>query len=57
VVQLAELHKQTVVEYAPDSDQARIYRELADSILENRLLTIPIPLETDQLEALALAYI
>jgi nitrogenase iron protein NifH len=57
VVQLAELHKQTVVEYAPESEQARIYRTLASSILDNQSLTIPIPLETDQLEALALAYI
>ncbi|MDD1673339.1 MAG: Ni-sirohydrochlorin a,c-diamide reductive cyclase ATP-dependent reductase subunit [Methanomicrobiales archaeon] len=57
MVQLAELHKQTVFEYAPTSKQAQIYRTLAVSILENGSLTIPIPLETDQLETLALAYI
>jgi nitrogenase iron protein subunit NifH (EC 1.18.6.1) len=57
VVQLAELHKQTVVEYAPESEHAQIYRKLATTILEKRSLTIPTPLETDSLEALALAYI
>jgi len=54
IVQLAELHKMPVVEYAPDSAQAAKYRELAATVLENRHLDIPTPLEMDQLEALAL---
>lgn len=56
VVQLAELHKQTVVEYAPDSKQATIYRELASAILDNKELTIPTPLDVEHLEALALQF-
>ncbi len=56
IVQLAELHKQPVVEYAPDSAQAGTYRELARLLLENKRLDIPTPLEMDELEALALEY-
>ena len=56
IVQLAELHKQPVVEYAADSNQAVKYRDLAEAILKNRRMDIPTPLEMDELEALALEY-
>jgi nitrogenase iron protein NifH len=57
VVQLAELHKQTVIEYAPDSAQAERYRTLASKVMENVTFTIPTPLEIDELESLALEYL
>jgi nitrogenase iron protein NifH len=57
IVQISELHKQTVVEYAPDSLQATVYRTLAQEILDTLTTTIPTPLETDQLETLAMAYL
>jgi nitrogenase iron protein NifH len=56
-VQLAELHKQTVIEYAPESAQADVYRRLATDIIANQRLSIPTPLEMDELESLGLAHI
>jgi nitrogenase iron protein NifH len=50
------MHKQTVIEYAPDSEQAEQYRTLAQRVMENAAFTIPTPLEIDELESLALEY-
>ena len=57
VVQLAELEKQTVIEYAPDSPQAERYRALAEGVMENTRFTVPTPLEIDALENLAREFI
>jgi nitrogenase iron protein NifH len=57
VVQLAELNRKTVIEYEPASAQAERYRTLATRVMENTRLTIPTPLEIDELEALAYAFI
>src|SRR5512137_1664825 len=57
VVQLAELNRKTVIEYEPASAQAACYRSLAIRVMENTSLTIPTPLEIDELETLAYAYI
>jgi nitrogenase iron protein NifH len=57
VVQQAEVNQQTVIEYSPDSAQAKHYRSLAQHIMENTRLTIPQPLEIDALESLAREYI
>lgn len=54
IVQLAELNKQTVIEYAPDSAQADVYRQLADEIYRNTRTSIPTPFDMDELEAFAL---
>lgn len=56
VVQLAELNRKTVIEYDPASPQAERYRELATRVMENTNLTIPTPLEIDDLESLAVEY-
>lgn len=56
VVQAAELHRRTVIEYAPDSAQAAVYRRLATDVLENTDLSIPRPITQDDLESLALGY-
>ena len=56
-VQLAELHKKTVIEYAPDSPQAGVYRSLAAVVAANEQFTIPTPITTDELESLAFEYI
>jgi len=55
-VQVAEMHKQTVIEYAPDSEQAERYRTLAQRVMENSTFTIPTPLDINELESLALEY-
>jgi nitrogenase iron protein NifH len=57
VVQLAELNRKTVIEYEPASAQAGHYRALAARVMENTSLTIPTPLEIDDLEALAYEFI
>ena len=57
MVQLAELNRKTVIEYEPASAQAECYRSLAARIMENTRLTIPTPLEIDELENLAYSFI
>jgi nitrogenase iron protein NifH len=57
IVQLAELHKKTVIEYAPESPQADVYRALAIEVSSNEQFTTPTPLEIDELESLAFDYI
>ncbi|MCC7565828.1 MAG: Ni-sirohydrochlorin a,c-diamide reductive cyclase ATP-dependent reductase subunit [Methanomicrobiaceae archaeon] len=57
IVQLAELHRQTVIEYAPDSGQAGVYRQLAADIIRNQRMSIPTPLEMDELESFALEFV
>jgi nitrogenase iron protein NifH len=56
IVQHAELRRMTVVEYAPNSDQAIEYKELARKIVANDLKVIPTPLEMDDLEELLMQF-
>lgn len=55
-VQHAELRRMTVVEYSPNNNQAKEYKELARKIIANDLKVIPTPLEMDDLEALLMEY-
>ncbi len=57
IVQRAELNRMTVIEFAPDTEQAEVYRILAGKILRNKRLDIPEPLEIGDLEALAYDFI
>ncbi|MFA5614058.1 MAG: Ni-sirohydrochlorin a,c-diamide reductive cyclase ATP-dependent reductase subunit [Methanoculleus sp.] len=56
-VQVAELNRQTVVEYAPESDQATVYRELGRTVYANQKTSIPTPLEMDELESFAFEFV
>jgi nitrogenase iron protein NifH len=56
IVQHAELRRMTVIEYAPDSQQAEEYRQLARKIIDNKNLTIPTPISMDELEELLVEY-
>ncbi|MCP1662081.1 MAG: Ni-sirohydrochlorin a,c-diamide reductive cyclase ATP-dependent reductase subunit [Methanocalculus sp. MSAO_Arc1] len=56
-VQQAELNKKTVIEYAPASSQAEVYRLSAGAILGNTEYSIPTPLTIDELESLAYRYL
>jgi nitrogenase iron protein NifH len=56
IVHQAEIHRQTVLEWAPQSSQAEVYRDLAATLITNRQLTVPTPLHFDELEELVLAY-
>jgi len=55
-VQEAESQAKTVVEAFPDSEQARVYRELAEKILNNDKTYIPQPLTIDQIKAVINRY-
>ncbi len=51
IVQHAELRRMTVIEYAPDSEQAQHYRNLATKVHANvGQGTIPTPITMDELE-------
>ena len=56
-VQAAEVNQMTVIEHAPQSPQAAVYRSCAKTILENEDLRIPKALELDELEDLARQYL
>ncbi|NJK53374.1 MAG: nitrogenase reductase, partial [Leptolyngbyaceae cyanobacterium SU_3_3] len=56
IVQHAELRRMTVIEYAPDSQQAEEYRTLAGKIIDNKNLTIPTPITMDELEELLVEF-
>ncbi|MDI6812151.1 MAG: nitrogenase iron protein [Desulfitobacteriaceae bacterium] len=55
-VQRAELRKMTVIEYNPKHPQADEYRSLAQKIDQNTNMTIPTPMNMDELEELLMAY-
>ncbi len=56
VVNRAENLRQTVLQYAPDDPQAEIYRRLAARLLSNEELTVPTPLDFEELEDLVIKY-
>jgi nitrogenase iron protein NifH len=57
IVQHAELRRQTVIEYAPDSKQADEYRQLANKIHGNSGKgIIPTPITMEELEEMLLDF-
>ena len=56
IVQHAEIHRKTVIQYAPDSSQANEYRNLAQAIENNTYFTIPTPMTQDTLENILMEY-
>lgn len=56
IVQQAEVRRKTVIEYAPESDQAQAYRKLADYMMASTETTIPTPISFDELEELVAEY-
>ena len=49
----SELKGKTTIEAQPDSDQAKVYRELAKRIVEHEISHVPSPLEPAQLRSWA----
>jgi nitrogenase iron protein NifH len=49
----AELQGKTTIEASPDSDQAKVYTQLAKSIAEHEVSAVPQPLEQNELRAWA----
>ncbi|CAB1247659.1 nitrogenase iron protein [Clostridium sp. MT-14] len=56
VVQRAEIHKQTVIQFDPDSNQAEEYRSLAKAIEGNKKFAIPKPMSQQRLEEIFLEH-
>ena len=53
IVNAAENQRQTVLQFAPECGQAEVYKKLAETISNNTSLTIPTPMELEELEELA----
>lgn len=56
IVQHAEIHKQTVIQYKPEAHQADEYRQLAEKIENNEQFVIPKPMTQERLEEILLEY-
>lgn len=56
MVQRAEIHKQTVIEFDPNAAQADEYRTLAKNIDGNQLFVIPKPMKQERLEEILMEY-
>lgn len=56
VVQRAEIHRKTVIEFEPDCEQAVQYRTLAAKVADNTNLVIPKPLSQERLEQLMMEH-
>jgi nitrogenase iron protein NifH len=56
MVQKAEIHRKTVIDYDPSHPQADEYRALAKKIDANELFVIPKPLEINKLEKLLIDF-
>lgn len=56
VVQRAEIHKQTVIQYSPSCAQAQEYRNLAQALIDNRDFVIPKPMTQERLEEILLKF-
>ena len=56
VVQHAEIHKKTVIEYKPESNQAQEYRNLAQAVIDNQDFVIPTPMTQERLEEILMEY-
>lgn len=57
IVQHAELRRQTVIQYAPDSKQAQEYRDLATKIHDNGGKgVIPTPISMEELEEMLMEF-
>lgn len=50
LVQQSEIEAKTVVEKFPDSKQAELYRELAETIYENQDFVVPEPMGADEFD-------
>ena len=53
IVNLAENQRQTVLQFAPECEQANVYKKLAETIWNNTILAVPTPMEFEELEELA----
>jgi nitrogenase subunit NifH len=50
IVQKSEIDAKTVLEKFPDSEQAELYRKLANAIYSNEEFVIPEPMKIDEFD-------
>ncbi len=56
MVQRAEIHKKTVIEFDPTANQAEEYRQLAKAIDGNDMFVVPKPMSTERLEEILMEH-
>ena len=56
IVQRAEIHRQTVIQYSPASNQAQEYRNLAQAVIDNQNFAIPTPMSAERLEEILVEF-
>ena len=56
MVQRAEIHKKTVIEFDKTAGQADEYRQLAQNIENNKMFVIPKPMKQERLEEILMEY-
>ena len=56
MVQKAEIHRKTVIDFDPKHSQADEYRSLASKIDANEMFVVPKPLEIEELETLLIDF-
>lgn len=56
MVQRAEINKKTVIDFAPDAEQAGAYRGLANAVDSNKMFVIPKPMPQERLEAILMEH-
>jgi len=56
LVQRAEIHKKTVIDFDPEANQANEYRNLAKAIDSNKMFVIPKPMKQERLEELMMQH-
>ncbi len=56
LLQRAEIHKKTVIDFDPTSGQADEYRNLAKAIDNNKMFVVPKPMTQERLEELMMQH-
>ncbi len=56
IVQRAEINKKTVIQFDPKSNQAKEYRNLAETVINNTNFVVPTPMTQDRLEEILYDY-
>jgi nitrogenase iron protein NifH len=56
MVQRAEINKKTVIDFAPEADQATAYRGLAKAIDDNDMFVVPKPMTQERLEEILMEH-
>lgn len=56
IMNQAEIRRKTVIEWAPQSSQADVYRTIAEIVTAEKTMSVPTPLSFDELEELVMSH-